>query len=100
MEMAGPRVVHEPFPCGAVVRLIRTVGGVRLKADTTYKRKRLGLIRFRGHLSKGEYDVQTDGRHTEASERAASSPTSSRPAPCAWSSMRARRSAPPPATSI
>jgi hypothetical protein len=26
----------------------------------------LGLIRFGGHLSKGEYDVQTDGRHTEA----------------------------------
>jgi hypothetical protein len=27
---------------------------------------RMALIRFRGHLSKGEYDVQTDGRHTEA----------------------------------
>jgi hypothetical protein len=26
----------------------------------------LGLIRFSGHLSKGEYDVQTDGRHTAA----------------------------------
>jgi transposase len=26
----------------------------------------MGLIRFRGHLSKGEYDVQTNGRHTEA----------------------------------
>ena len=26
----------------------------------------VGLIRFGGHLSKGEYDVQTDGRHTEA----------------------------------
>ena len=26
----------------------------------------LDLIRFGGHLSKGEYDVQTDGRHTEA----------------------------------
>ena len=26
----------------------------------------LAVIRFRGHLSKGEYDVQTDGRHTEA----------------------------------
>ena len=27
---------------------------------------RLALIRFGGHLSKGEYDVQTDGRHTNA----------------------------------
>jgi hypothetical protein len=25
---------------------------------------KLGLIRFGGHLSKGEYDVQTYGRHT------------------------------------
>ena len=24
------------------------------------------LIRFRGHLPKGGYDVPTDGRHTEA----------------------------------
>jgi hypothetical protein len=24
------------------------------------------LIRFGGHLPKGGYDVQTDGRHTEA----------------------------------
>ena len=29
-------------------------------------RQPVGLIRFGGHLSKGEYDVQTDGRHTEA----------------------------------
>ena len=26
----------------------------------------LGLIRFRGHLPKGGYDVQTDGRHIQA----------------------------------
>ena len=26
----------------------------------------VGLIRLGGHLSKGEYDVQTDGRHSEA----------------------------------
>jgi len=26
----------------------------------------LGLIRFGGHLSGGEYDVETDGRHTKA----------------------------------
>jgi hypothetical protein len=26
----------------------------------------MALIRFGGHLSKGEYDVQTDGRHTNA----------------------------------
>ena len=28
---------------------------------------RLGLIRFGGHLSCGGYDVQTYGRHTQAS---------------------------------
>ena len=28
--------------------------------------RELGVIRFGGHLSRGEYDVQTDGRHTEA----------------------------------
>ena len=26
----------------------------------------VGLIRFGGHLSKGEYDVQSDGRHIQA----------------------------------
>ena len=26
----------------------------------------LDLIRFRGHLAKGGYDVQTDGRHPQA----------------------------------
>jgi hypothetical protein len=26
----------------------------------------LGLIRFRGHLPKGGYDVQTDGRYSQA----------------------------------
>ena len=30
------------------------------------KLERVGLTRFGGHLSKGEYDVQTDGRHTQA----------------------------------
>jgi dienelactone hydrolase len=28
--------------------------------------RQLGVIRFGGHLSQGEYDVQTDGRHSEA----------------------------------
>ena len=32
--------------------------------------KVLGLIRFGGHLSRGEYDVRTDGRHTEATAAA------------------------------
>lgn len=31
----------------------------------------LGLIRIGGHLSYGGYDVQTDGRHTEAPRAAA-----------------------------
>ena len=31
----------------------------------------LGLIRIGGHLSCGGYDVQTDGRHTEAPRAAA-----------------------------
>jgi hypothetical protein len=26
----------------------------------------MGLIRFRGHVPKGGYDVPTDGRHTQA----------------------------------
>ena len=30
---------------------------------------RPGLDPIGGHLSKGEYDVQTDGRHTEAASR-------------------------------
>jgi plasmid stabilization system protein ParE len=30
----------------------------------------LGLIRIGGHLSYGGYDVQTDGRHTEAAASA------------------------------
>jgi hypothetical protein len=30
----------------------------------------MDLIRFGGHLSCGGYDVQTDGRHTEAATSA------------------------------
>jgi hypothetical protein len=45
-------------------RNLRITGIV--KRLTTWTQSTLGLIRFGGHLSKGEYDVQTDGRHTEA----------------------------------
>jgi hypothetical protein len=36
------------------------------KMYTTVFDRRMGLIRFGGQLSKGECDVQTDGRHTQA----------------------------------
>ena len=54
----------------------------------------LGLIRFRGHVPKGGYDVQNginEGRETGGDD---SSVRSSGSEPFGWSWMRARRSAP------
>jgi hypothetical protein len=53
------------------VCLARRTGATCLACFCTVHRTRsdcgvLGLIRFRGHLSQGEYDVQADGRHTYA----------------------------------
>ena len=31
-----------------------------------HNKRTVGVIRSGGHLSRGEYDVQTDGRHAEA----------------------------------
>ena len=50
----------------------------------------LSLIRFGGHLSKGEYDGH-HGRQQGAADAAELHGTPTRPARCAWSSMRARR---------
>jgi hypothetical protein len=38
----------------------------RPSGQGTQEGARLDLIRFGGHLPKGGYDVQTDGRHTKA----------------------------------
>jgi hypothetical protein len=39
---------------------------VRVDIGLALQHSDVGLIRFGGHLSYGEYDVQTDARHTEA----------------------------------
>jgi hypothetical protein len=38
----------------------------RRKVDVVKPLQEVGLIRFRGHLPKGGYDVPTDGRHPHA----------------------------------
>jgi hypothetical protein len=51
---------------GAAVETAR-----RLQREGLLGARGVGLIRFSGHLSYGGYDVQTDGRHTEAPRAAA-----------------------------
>jgi hypothetical protein len=43
-----------------------TIRHVYDRAATSLIDADIGVIRFEGHLSKGEYDVQTGGRHTKA----------------------------------
>jgi len=59
-----PRLQQRFFPEGIAFdgnRFNRTAATARF--SITWRRMR--LIRFRGHLLKGGYDVHTDGRHSE-----------------------------------
>ena len=46
-------------------------GGPRGNTEETRAARRVDLTRFGGHLPKGGYDVQTDGRQSEAAPSAA-----------------------------
>ena len=54
----------------------------------------MGLIRFGGHLPKGEYDVDHDGHEGQADAADAFIRLTTRRGRYDWSSMRARRSRP------
>jgi hypothetical protein len=75
------------------VRTNETCGHDRdgLASRPEYGGGRLRVIRFGGHLSYEEYDVQIDGR-PPSDVRVARPLMSSKPAPCAGSSTRARPS--------
>jgi hypothetical protein len=66
-EPLAARASLSPDEARDVRHEIQTVrdGAERMEAMITMRRLR--LIRFRGHLPKGGYDVQTDGRHEEGS---------------------------------
>lgn len=59
---------YEKFWLKHVVPLTNRPGDRQLKDDAALAAigKGLDLIRFGGHLSKGGYDVQTNGRHASA----------------------------------
>lgn len=54
-------------PCLAPAVTCRDIDALRISRQVPGKAtgtmRVMALIRFGGHLSKGQYDVQTDGRH-------------------------------------
>jgi hypothetical protein len=45
--------------------LLKSARVVPREPEPLWEVRSLGLIRFRGHLPKGGYDVQADGRHPQ-----------------------------------
>lgn len=50
--------------CAANVATLLLVRATATQHESAVRSPLVGVIRFGGHLSCGEYDVQTDGRHT------------------------------------
>jgi hypothetical protein len=47
----------------------------RTVAVSEPRHREVGMIRFSGHLSRGEYDVQTDGRYNAATSASPAAPS-------------------------